>query len=133
MTREDLMQVYYIEKEVEMWQDELERLRNSAEAAAIRYTGLPSGKGKKCDKVAETAVSLADTERKIEKKLRELEAAKNEILNYILNIDDCQTRLIFKLRCINLMSWNAVADKIGGMNSEYSVKKRFYRYLEQCG
>ncbi len=82
--------------------------------------------------MAEIAVKTAEIKRKIEEKLLELEKAKNEVTGYILGIDDCQTRLIFKLRCLNLLSWNAVADQVGGMNSEDSVKKRFYRYLERC-
>ncbi|MBO5059971.1 MAG: hypothetical protein J6C82_03565 [Clostridia bacterium] len=133
MTKEDLMQVYYIDKEITAWKNELERIKNSVQVSGIRYSGMPKRKGQLDDKVAELAVSIAETERKISQKLLELEKAKSEVTSYILNIDDCQTRLIFKLRCINLMSWNAVADEIGGMNSEYSVKKRFYRYLEKCG
>ena len=82
--------------------------------------------------VAQAASLIADTERKIKNKLLELELARSEIIRYIMDIDDCQTRLIFKLRCLDHMTWNEVADKVGGMNSEYSVKKRFYRYLEKC-
>lgn len=104
MTKDDLMQIYYIDKEIKTWQDELQHTNFSSE-----------------------------TKDKIKKKLAELKIAKDKITNYILTIDDCQTRLIFKLRCLNLMTWNDVADRIGGMNSEYTVKKRFYRYLKKEG
>lgn len=133
MTKEKLMQVYYIDKEITAWKKELEKIRAAREVSAVRLTGVPGRKSAICDKVAENAAAAADTERKIRQKLLELEKARNEVTNYILSIPDCQTRLIFKLRCLNLLSWNAVADEIGGMNSEYSVKKRFYRYLESCG
>lgn len=132
MTKEELMQVYYLDKEIAAWKEELERIRSTLEMSAVGVgTGI-RGKGKYADKVADAAISIAETEQKIRKKLVELEKAKSRITNYILGIDDCQTRLIFKLRCLDLLNWNDVADEVGGMNSEYSVKKRFYRYLEKC-
>ena len=100
--------------------------------SAMRVGAGIRGKGKYADKVAETAISITQAEQKINKKLIELEKARSEITNYILDIDDCQTRLIFKLRCLDLKNWNDVADEVGGMNSEDSVKKRFYRYLKKC-
>lgn len=132
MTKEELMQVYYLNKEIAAWKEELERIKNSIVTSAAYIGAGIKGKGKCTDKAAEIAISIVETEQKIKRKLIELEKARNRITNYILDIDDCQTRLIFKLRCLDLMTWNAVADGVGGMNSEYSVKKRFYRYLEKC-
>lgn len=71
--------------------------------------------------------------QKISEKISELTKKRQEILNFIMAIDDPQTRLIAELRCMKSLKWNAVADKIGGMNSEYTVKKRFYRFLEKVG
>lgn len=133
MTKEKLMQVYFIDKEIEAWKRELEYMRGEAYAIRYRYSGLPGAKGKISDAVAENAVRIADLERKISQRIIELEETKREVTEYILSIEDPQTRLIFVLRCLKLLSWNAVADKVGGMNTEYSVKKRFYRHLEKCG
>ena len=133
MTKEELMQVYYLNKEIAAWKEELERIRSTPEISAMGVGVKTRSYGRYADRVADTAVSIAETEQKIRKKLVELEEARSKVTNYILAIDDCQTRLIFKLRCLDLLNWNAVADKVGGMNSEYSVKKRFYRYLEKCG
>lgn len=115
MTKEKLMEVYYIQKEINSWQEELEKMEEEEKHSAKK------------------SEQRARLEQKIKRKVAELERIKNEVTSYILDIDDCQTRLIFKLRCLNLLSWNAVADRVGGMNSEDSVKKRFYRYLEKCG
>ena len=100
MNANDLMQVYYLDKEIQSWKSD-----ENIKEPLLR------------DKVSE--------------KIAELENKKAEILDFIFNIDDSQTRLIFKLRCLDLLSWNKVADVIGGMNSEYTVKKRFYRYLQK--
>ena len=124
------MKLYYLNKEITAWKEELERIKSISVPSAM-CVGTRS-KGKVADKVADTVLSIARTEQKIRKKLIELEKARDRVTNYILDIDDCQTRLIFKLRCLDLLNWNDVADEVGGMNSEYSVKKRFYRYLEKC-
>lgn len=132
MKREELMKVYYLDKEIAEWKEEIKRIRESAMPRSPRPGAVLRMNGNYEDKVAKAATLIADTERKIKSKLLELEMARSEIVGYIMSIDDCQTRLIFKLRCLDNMSWNQVADKVGGMNSEYSVKKRFYRYLEKC-
>lgn len=103
MTKNDLMQVYYLDKEIESWINDKKYLKNG------------------------------DQKKQIEKRLFELKEKRQEIVNFIMSIEDPQIRLIVKLRCFNLLSWNAVADRIGGMNSEYTVKKRFYRFLEKTG
>lgn len=103
MTKNDLKQVYYLDKEIESWIDDMTYVKDGAR------------------------------KKQIEKRLSELKEKRQEVVNFIMSIEDPQIRLIVKLRCFNLLSWNAVADRIGGMNSEYTVKKRFYRFLEKAG
>lgn len=131
MTKDKLMDVYYIQKEISSWEKELEEMRRPQQGSEA--WGSIRRKKRKCnDSAIEKEAEALLIQHKIEEKLKELEQVKNEVMSYILNIEDCQTRLIFKLRCLNRLSWNAVADEVGGMNSEDSVKKRFYRYLEKC-
>ena len=65
--------------------------------------------------------------------LSELEMELLETLNrveeFIASISDSHIRRIVKLRVIDGLSWNEVARKIGG-NTEDSVKKAFYRFME---
>lgn len=53
----------------------------------------------------------------------------NKLTEYISHIPDSQTRTIFYLRFIECLKWNSIADRIGGNNTEDSVKKRCYRYV----
>ena len=65
--------------------------------------------------------------------LRKLEVQKQTIDEFIANIPDSVTRRIFRYKYIDgtvKPSWIWVALKIGGDNTEDSVKKRVYRYLE---
>ena len=55
----------------------------------------------------------------------------NEIEAYIFGIEDSHMRRIASFRVIDGLSWSQVAVKIGGGNTDESVKKAFYRYLEK--
>lgn len=54
----------------------------------------------------------------------------NEVEEFISGISDSHTRRIVNLRVIEQLSWNKVADKMGGNNTEDSVRKAFDRFLE---
>lgn len=54
----------------------------------------------------------------------------NEVEEFIAGISDSRIRRIVNFRFIQNLSWNKVADKIGGGNTEDSIKKIFYRYME---
>ena len=59
----------------------------------------------------------------------ELLETLNEVEEFIASISDSHIRRIVNLRVIDGLSWNEVARKIGG-NTEDSVKKSFYRFME---
>ena len=55
----------------------------------------------------------------------------NEIESFISKINDSHVRRIINLRIIKKFSWEKVAKTIGGGNTEDSVKKIFYRFIEK--
>lgn len=59
----------------------------------------------------------------------ELLETLNEVEEFIASISDSHIRRIVNLRVIDGLSWNEVARRIGG-NTEDSVKKAFYRFME---
>ena len=56
----------------------------------------------------------------------------NEVEMFIASVKDSHTRRIIRLRCIDGLAWNKVADKIGGGNTEGSVKMTFQRFMEKA-
>ena len=58
--------------------------------------------------------------------LAEKEAA---VTAYIGSVPDSLVRQILTLRFVDGLSWTAVAHRIGGGNTEGSVKKAFYRFF----
>lgn len=60
----------------------------------------------------------------------ELLETLNEVEEFIASIKDSHIRRIISLRVVNGLSWNKVANHIGGGNTEDSVKKAFYRFMD---
>lgn len=61
----------------------------------------------------------------------ELLETLNQVEKFIASVEDSRMRRIITLRVIDNLSWNGVADRIGGGNTEDSVKKSFYRFMEK--
>lgn len=61
----------------------------------------------------------------------ELLETLNKVEEFIASISDSRMRRIINLRFIENLSWNKVADRIGGGNTEDSVRKAFDRFIEK--
>lgn len=61
----------------------------------------------------------------------ELLETLNQVEEFIANVDDSRMRRIINLRFIEGLSWNKVADHIGGGNTEDSIRKAFARFMEK--
>ena len=61
----------------------------------------------------------------------ELLETLNRVEEFIASIKDSHIRRIISLRIVDNLSWNKVADRIGGGNTEGSVKMAFQRFMEK--
>lgn len=59
----------------------------------------------------------------------ELLETLNQVEEFIASVDDSRMRRIITLRFIDNLSWNKVADRIGGGNTEGSIKMAFQRFM----
>lgn len=131
MTKRQLRQIYYIDREIKMWERELERIRQQSEVGSNVIDGMPRG-GVKRD-IADTAAEAADIETIIAGLLKKLQLERSYAIRYINTIDDSLVRQIIYLRNVCLMSWESVANEIGGGNSSDSVRKIYDRFLNNQG
>lgn len=53
----------------------------------------------------------------------------NDVESYIASIDNSYMRRLVSFRVVDGLKWEEVAIKMGGGNSEDSVKKAFYRFV----
>ena len=130
MSKEELSQIYYLNREIKMWQKELERLECQSLLKGQQLSGMPSGGGN-IDKVGGLAVKKTDIQLIIEGKLKEIQLQRERIIGYINSIEDSMMRQIVFYRNVSCMSWRQVAMEIGGDNTEEGIKKIYQRFLKK--
>jgi len=128
LTKEELKQIYYLNKEVKMWQKELERLQCMSLIKGQQITGMPHVPGVS-DKVGDLATTMADIETIIRGKLAEIQMQRKRIIEYINSIDDSLLRQIIFLRNVSCMSWNQIANELG--SNENCVKQIYSRHFKK--
>lgn len=128
MTKKELSRIYYLEKEIAMWERELEELDCMSLVSSGIGDGQPRGQKVPRSKVEDNVIKRMGIQAKMKELLEECEKSKAEIMDWIKSIDDSFIRQIIYYRCIKVMSWVAVADKIGGGNTADSVRKAYDRF-----
>lgn len=127
MTQKELSQVYYLNREIEQDKQRLRELECAAMSTVGRLSGMPHGRGK-TDKTS-IAVEIAYLRGITEAKIQQMYYEYHRLIDYINGIDDSLTRQILTLRHINGLTWNQVAESIGGGNNENSVKQTYHRFI----
>ena len=127
MTKKELSQIYYLKKELKMWQDERQRIEDKL-GAGKWLDGMPRG-ASISDSTGNLAAELATCGLMVKCKEMEIQVQLNKTIKYISEIEDSLMRQIIYYRCISLMSWGQVAKTIGGNHTANSVRMSFNRYL----
>lgn len=130
MTKEELQQIFYINREIRMWQRELDKLRCKSLVRSPVISDMPRG-GQKND-MSEEIAQIADYEAIIKGLLAKAQLRRKDIMDYIDSVEDALVRQIIFCRHISCMTWNEVADSVGG-NTEGSVKMTYNRFCKSQG
>lgn len=131
MTTKELSQLYHLNREIERDQKRLQELEAAASSCAINITGMPRAPGT-TDKVGKYAAEIADLRGIIDANIKRCFYELNRLNRYISSIEDSHIRQIFQLRYVNGLSWQEVADCMGGNNTAVGVRVAHYRYLKSC-
>ena len=129
MTKSDLEQIYYLNRELKLWETELERVRCKS-LVGSPLPGNSHGSGVS-DKVADRAERIIELENRIIAKRDEIQRLRDEAVEYIYGIPDSLTRQIIYYRCVSLMSWRRVAYEFGGNNTPDGVRMIYNRFMAQ--
>ena len=127
MTKAELEQIYYLNRELKMWETELERVRCKS-LVGSPLPGNSHGSGVS-DKVADRAERIIELENRIIAKRDEIQRLRDEAVEYIYSIPDSLTRQIIYYRCVSLMNWRRVAYEVGGYNTAESVRQIYSRFM----
>lgn len=128
MTRQEAYQIYYLDKEVRSLQERLAKMRSQG-LKSPKLDGMPRARGAG-DPTGSKAAREADLEKKIERMLKRIQRKRRKVFDYIESIDDSMLRMIIAYRCIDLCTWDEVAEKIGGPVTADSVRMVFNRHFK---
>ena len=130
MDKKTLYRLFYLPKQIEQKQREIERIWDKLTAMSPNLSGMPHGGGVH-DKVGEGVVELVAKKEELEAQKRGFEQEEKQINDWIDSVEDLQINLILCLRFREKRSWNEVADEMGGINTEDSCRKMIDRFLEK--
>lgn len=129
MTRKELSQLYYLQKEIRSDEQRLVDLETAATSITANLSGMPGG-GRRSDKTA-IAAEIADLKAIIQAKRDMCVARYNQIMRYVAGIDDSMMRQIITLRNLDMLTWRQIAQKIGGGNTEDGVRMAYNRFVDK--
>ena len=130
MKKKELSRVYYLSKEIKMWEEQLELLECKTRGRALKITGMPfAPRGGAGDEMAEIIADRVDILAIIEKKTRELEVEQKKIIKWIMEIDDTFIRQIMVYRHVRCYTWEQVAKKLD--TSAESIRQYHDRFLKK--
>ena len=127
MTKKELSQLYYLNREIEEQQRRLTELECSAFSCTATITGMPHINGIS-DKIGKYAAEIADLKGLLDLNLKKCFYELHRLNRYIESIEDSEMRMILSLRYINGLSWEQVAYSIS-YQDESVPRKRHNRYL----
>ena len=132
MTQTELEKVYFLKKELNMWQDRLLELQADIALGIKQMDGMPrSNTNGTSNPTEDKAIKLMEVSKIIEGKISEIQYAVSEVDKYILTIEDPILRIILQCRCRMLMKWDEVADQLGaGYNAE-AVRQIYHRHIKE--
>ena len=126
MTKKEANQLYYINREIRMWQKELDQIRQqslikSPDNEKVGHSTTVS------DATANMVMKTFEIEETIQSLYNKAAIQKSKIMKFANEIPNSCDRQIFFLRAAACLPWSVIADKVGGNNTEDSVRMRYNR------
>ena len=116
--------------EIEEIAERIARLRSNVTSSVQRITDMPLGDGPR-DPMADYTIQLLALEE-------QLCNAQTQLVTYILDFDrmirKCKDPLIRRAACLKYedgLTWQQVANRIGGGNTGEAIRKMVVRYFKQ--
>lgn len=130
MDKKTLYRLFYLPKQIEQKKREIQRIWDRLTSMSPNLSGMPHGSGVH-DKVGDGVIELVTKKEELEAQKRGFEQEEKEINDWIDSVEDLQINLILCLRFREKLSWNQVADQMGGINTDDSCRKMIDRFLER--
>ncbi|MCR4739159.1 MAG: hypothetical protein K5886_02730 [Lachnospiraceae bacterium] len=129
MTRKKLEKLYYLKKELRMWEKRKAELQADIALSLPSPDGMPHSRTNNIDNPTQRkAIKLAEADKHIQAQILRIKKATREIEQFIMTIDDPETRMIVEYRCVYNMHWDIIGDKAG--YSERQCKRKYKALLD---
>lgn len=131
MTKNDLEKVYYLKKELQMWQKRYEELIADMSQDTVAADGLPHSVTNSIGRPTENkAILIADHVELIREHMQKIGLAIREVEQFVVTIDDPLIRQIVTLRCVECLSWGEIADRIGSNATAENTRLIYHRFIK---
>lgn len=131
MTKKDLEKVYYLKKELKMWERRLDELIADVSQDTPAADGMPFANTNNITRPTELkAIAIADHVEMIRKHKQKIAAAIREAESFIVTIEDPLIRQIVKLRCVDCMKWRDVADELDPGTTAECARQMYHRFVQ---
>lgn len=125
MTRGELSQIYWLNKELKMWQEKKRECEYKAYPSGINNENEGMRGSGTSDKTGNIAAEIADITQIIDGLLARIQYQIRKVYKHIDTIEDSQLRQIVQYRCVDCMNWVQVGHHVG--ISAEACKMIFYR------
>ena len=129
MTEKELSQLYWLGRETEKLQKDLQNIEieianfDGYKGAALSHEPKTAGKMDTFNILIELLDEKALRQSMLEVNLLKIQRERNRLDIYISSIEDSQLRLIFRLRHINCMTWEDIAAEMMVLDEKGSIVK----------
>ena len=130
LTKKELSQLYWLNREIEEEKRKLSELEAAAAGCTAKITGLPHVSGVH-DKIGDLGILIAEQRDLINLKVRQSVIEYNRLNRYIASVDDAQMRMILSLRYVNGLSWQEIAANMGQDGDGSTQRKKHDKFLHQ--
>lgn len=127
-TRKDFKQLFYIDREIEAYREEMKHLESKGAKSTQVLSDMPRGSGIS-RKVEDAALDAVEVDEVIAYAIKKREREKAKIMRLIDEVEESEMRLILFCRYVQCMSWRDVAKAVN--STVGAVKNKEYRFFEK--
>ena len=128
MTKRELSQLFWLNREIALNKAKIAELEARAASTSAVLSDMPRG-NLPGETVGRLAAEIADERGIYLANLQKREREKKRLLRYIESVDDSLMRQILLLRHVEGLKWQEVADRVG--TNENAVKQAYSRFLKK--
>ncbi len=130
MRNKDLNRLYWLNKDIERRQERIKELEAEAERVTTFLSTLPKSKGFK-DRLSQIVANIIDEKMIIMLKTEELIIERRNIEYFINDVNDPKMAYYMRLRFIDGLSWQKIANATGNNATPDSIRVAVNRFKER--